>query len=134
MDRMKEEGLARKVMDASEQLDALANSPASSSAERRRALGLLNWARCRNQSAVARVTGRARSTQQRTLKAFDQFNIGGLRNRRTNARRQAAGLADTVGARLVELAAHTPQDYGWQRPTWTRELFCAELKEKFGIV
>ena len=44
--------------------------------------------------------------------------------RRLNGPRK---LTPAFLARLREVLAHTPEDFGWQRPTWTRELLAIEM-------
>jgi transposase len=88
--------------------------------------------------AVARL-GLGRSTTQvaaeldlavsTVVGAADRFladGRAGLYDRRSgNGRRKADDKFDRVLARLL---AHSPQDYGWQRPTWTRELLCQQMQ------
>ncbi len=61
--------------------------------------------------------------------AADRFladGVDGLYDRRSgNGERKADERFDQV---LVRLLGRTPQDYGWQRPTWTRELLCLQMK------
>ncbi len=95
--------------------------------------------------AVARL-GRGRSTTQvaaeldiatsTVVRAADRFladGIAGLHDRRQgNGTRKADDRFDRV---LVRLLGRTPQDFGWQRPTWTRELLCLQMQlEGFALV
>jgi transposase len=61
--------------------------------------------------------------------AADRFladGVAGLYDRRCgNGKRKADERFARV---LVRLLGRTPQDYGWQRPTWTRELLCLQMK------
>ena len=61
--------------------------------------------------------------------AADRFladGVDGLYDRRRgNGARKADERFDRV---LVRLLGRTPQDFGWQRPTWTRELLCLQMK------
>ena len=61
--------------------------------------------------------------------AADRFladGVAGLYDRRRgNGERKADERFERV---LVRLLGCTPQDYGWQRPTWTRELLCLQMK------
>ncbi|MHB8533715.1 MAG: IS630 family transposase [Solirubrobacteraceae bacterium] len=51
--------------------------------------------------------------------------IDGLYDRRrSNGRRKTDERFDRV---LVRLLGRTPQDFGWPRPTWTRELLCLQM-------
>jgi hypothetical protein len=38
-----------------------------------------------------------------------------------------------VLAELDRIVRGTPQDYGWPRPTWTRELLVATLRQRTGV-
>jgi len=95
--------------------------------------------------AVARL-GLGRSTTQvaaeldvatsTVVSAADRFlaeGIDGLYDRRrSNGKRKVDERFDRV---LVRLLTRSPEDYGWQRPTWTRELLCQQMKlEGFPLV
>lgn len=95
--------------------------------------------------AVARL-GTGRSTTQvaaeldiatsTVVRAADRFladGVAGLHDRRQgNGVRKADERFDRV---LVRLLGRTPQDFGWQRPTWTRELLCLQMQlEGFALV
>ena len=47
---------------------------------------------------------------------------------RPAARQRRAQGRRAVRRVLVRLLGRTPQDFGWQRPTWTRELLCLQMK------
>lgn len=49
---------------------------------------------------------------------------GLLDGRRFNGKRK---LTESFLARLTSLLRKTPQDFGWKRPTWTRELLARQL-------
>ena len=75
--------------------------------------------------------GCARSQVYRLV---DRFREGGrlalLDRRRGNGRR----LADaTFDAAVAQLVAESPQDHGYPRPTWTRELLIEVAFEKTGV-
>jgi transposase len=61
--------------------------------------------------------------------AADRFladGVAGLYDRRRdNGSRKTDERFERV---LVRLLGRTPQDFGWQRPTWTRELLCLQMK------
>jgi len=61
--------------------------------------------------------------------AAHRFLMGGgaaLYDRRQgNGERKADERFDGV---LVRLLTRSPQDFGWQRPTWTRELLCQQMQ------
>jgi len=61
---------------------------------------------------------------------FLDFGEEGLRDaRRDNG--QAKVDADMMQA-LAEIVAGSPEDHGWPRPTWTREMLASTLLEKTG--
>jgi transposase len=88
--------------------------------------------------AVARL-GTGRSTPQvateldlatsTVVAAADRFLADGVvglyDRRRGNGARKADERFERVLARLL---TRTPEDFGWQRPTWTRELLCLQMK------
>jgi hypothetical protein len=63
------------------------------------------------------------------VRAADRFlaeGVAGLYDRRRdNGTRKADERFDRV---VVHLLGRTPEDFGWQRPTWTRELLCKQMK------
>jgi transposase len=70
------------------------------------------------------------------VSAADRFladGIAGLYDRRRdNGTRKAD---ERFGRVLTRLLGRTPEDYGWQRPTWTRELLCLQMQlEGFPLV
>lgn len=88
--------------------------------------------------AVARLaTGRSTRQVARDLDVVPSTVVGAARRfvaggidalydqRRSNGARKTDEWFDRALARLL---ARTPQDYGWQRPTWTRELLCQQMK------
>lgn len=67
----------------------------------------------------------ARSTVVRTAAHFVANGLEGLLDQR---RMNGATKADDAFRRAVAvLLRRTPQDFGWMRPTWTRELLCREM-------
>jgi hypothetical protein len=75
---------------------------------------------------VAAALDLATSTVVRAADRFVTDGIQGLYDgRRTNGARKADGRFDRVLARVL---ARTPDAYGWERPTWTRELLCLHMK------
>lgn len=50
---------------------------------------------------------------------------GILDGRRGNGRRKVDAGFDAVLARVLR---YTPEHYGWERPTWTRELLCRQMR------
>ena len=72
----------------------------------------------------------ARSTVYRVAARFRQFGEWGLLDRRED--NGASKLSEYVLAELDRLVRDTPQNYGWPRPTWTRELLVATLRQRTG--
>jgi len=71
------------------------------------------------------------STVVRAAHAYLAEGIAGLYDkRRRNGRRKADG---TFRARVAEILKRTPEDFGWERPTWTRELLCLQTQRE-GLV
>ncbi len=65
----------------------------------------------------------ARSTVVRTADRFAAEGVAGLFDkRRHNGKPKVDAL---FRRRVAELLRRTPQDFGWFRPTWTRELLSA---------
>jgi len=73
----------------------------------------------------------ARSTVYRVAARFRQFGEWGLLDRRED--NGESKLSEHVLAELDRLVRDTPQAYGWPRPTWTRELLVATLRQRTGV-
>jgi transposase len=74
--------------------------------------------------AVADALHIAVSTVVRAAHMYLAQGIAGLYDkRRGNGRPKADGA---FRARVTELLRGTPEDFGWTRPTWTRELLCRQ--------
>lgn len=85
----------------------------------------------RSPDDTAQAVGVARSTVYRVLERFRDYGEAGLVDRREeNGDRK---LDDDYLAVLYEVVASTPQDHGWRRPTWTRELLVKTLRQKTGV-
>jgi transposase len=67
----------------------------------------------------------ARSTVVSAARRFFEAGLPGLYDqRRGNGRRK---VEPRFRQRMVALLRHCPQDFGWFRATWTRELLCAQM-------
>jgi transposase len=73
----------------------------------------------------------ARSTVYRVAARFREFGEWGLWDRRED--NGESKLSEHVLAELDRIVRDTPQDHGWPRPTWTRELLVATLRQRTGV-
>jgi transposase len=77
---------------------------------------------------VADILNIAISTAVRAAHAYLAHGIEGLYDkRRGNGRPKADGA---FRARVAEMLRLTPEDFGWSRPTWTRELLCLQAQRE----
>jgi len=73
----------------------------------------------------------ARSTVYRVAARFREAGEAGLVDRREeNGQRK---LDEPCLAALYELVRSSPQEHGWRRPTWTREMLADTLWQKAGV-
>ena len=74
---------------------------------------------------VARDLDLARSTVVGAAGRFVEHGVAGLYDgRRHNGREKAD---ERFGRHVVKLLRGTPEDVGWKRPSWTRELLCLQM-------
>jgi len=86
------------------------------------------------QNTPAQVQGKVgcvRSTVYTTLYRFEDEGMDGLRDKRLQPSPRKA--TPEVRARLLDYLDKPPEDYGWQRSTWTLELFSLQLREDLGV-
>lgn len=77
---------------------------------------------------VADALDVARSTVVKTAHRFAHEGVVGLYDkRRRNGRAKVDG---GFRRHIVELLRRTPEDFGWRRATWTRELLCLQMKRE----
>jgi|HubBroStandDraft_1064217.scaffolds.fasta_scaffold16951_2 transposase len=77
---------------------------------------------------VARELDIARSTVVRTAHRFFTEGVDGLFDQRhTNGNPKAD---QDFLRRVAGLLRHSPEDFGWMRPTWTRELLCLQMQRE----
>jgi transposase len=82
-------------------------------------------------TAVARMVVCDRSTVYRILWRFALFDEAGLLDRRQqNGQRK---VDEDFLRRLREVVRATPPDFGWRRPTWTRELLIKQMVRETGV-
>ena len=75
---------------------------------------------------VARELDVATSTVVSAASRFVHEGLAGLYDRRVrNGDRKVDARFEAVLVRVLE---RSPEHYGWERPTWTRELLCEHLK------
>ena len=74
---------------------------------------------------VARDLAVARSTVVKAAKAFASEGVSGLYDRRK--RNGEAKVTDGFRRRVDQILRTTPEDFGWHRPTWTRELLRLQM-------
>lgn len=73
----------------------------------------------------------ARSSVYRVAARFTNYGEAGLLDGRAeNGERK---LDESTLETLCRIVAASPQDYGWRRPTWTRELLVATLRRETGV-
>ncbi len=74
---------------------------------------------------VAHELDVARSTVVRAARRFACDGSAGLYDRRQH--NGAAKVDERFRQRVATLLRGTPEDVGWSRPTWTRELLCLQM-------
>lgn len=74
---------------------------------------------------VARELDIARSTVTTAARRFVEGGAEALYDQRSG--NGMAKADEPFRARVAELLLRTPEDFGWSRPTWTRELLCLQM-------
>ena len=82
-------------------------------------------------SEVATIAGCARATVYRTVYRFEDLGEEGLPDRRSC--RAPSKVTTEVETKLLGYIDRSPQDFGWQRTTWTLELLAAQLVQDTGM-
>lgn len=80
---------------------------------------------------IASIVGCSVSTVQRVKIKYEEQSIPGLLDRRED--NGDLKLTDELLSELVELVFKTPLEFGYDRPTWTRELLVIVLKKRTGV-
>jgi transposase len=81
-----------------------------------------------SRNKVASCLGVATSTVVKTARRFMETGIDGLYDRRAfNGR---AKVDERFVTHVSAVLCNVPLDFGWSRPTWTRELLCLELRKR----
>lgn len=81
---------------------------------------------------VATVVDCVRATVYRTVYRYEALGEASIIDRRT--RREADKMTCEVQQRLLRYLDDVPQDYGWQRSTWTLELLALQLKQDVNVI
>lgn len=82
-------------------------------------------------SRIASTVGCAVSTVNRVAERFLEHSIDGLMDRRED--NGDLKLDEAFLEQLREVVDQTPRDFGYHRPTWTRELLVAVMKKLTGV-
>lgn len=102
----------------------------ASARKRTRYLIIINLLNGRSAADTACALGVGRSTVYDVAKRFRQNGEVGLVDRREeNGQRK---LDETYLATLYKVVAASPPDYGWRRPTWTREMLVRTMVQETG--
>jgi transposase len=80
---------------------------------------------------VAESTGRSVSWVNRVVARFRDLGVAGLLDRRED--NGETKLSEWFLATLYNVVDGSPQDYGYPRPTWTRELLAKVLHQLTGV-
>jgi transposase len=98
---------------------------------RQRYLIIINLLNRRGAYAIAEVLKVHNTTVDRVARRFRQRGAVGLLDARED--NGADKLDDRYLARLQEAVRATPPQFGWPRPTWTRELLVETLARRTGV-
>lgn len=94
-------------------------------------LMIVNLVHGRSPTQTAQVLNVSRSTVYRVAHRFcEQGELGLLDHREDNGEPK---LDERYLSILYEVVRSCPEDHGWSRPTWTRELLVATMRKKTGI-
>jgi transposase len=81
---------------------------------------------------VERKVGCARATVYRTAYRVEDAGLEGLLDARHY--RPAPKATPAIRVQLTDYLDAAPTDFGWRRPTWTRELLALQLEHDTGVV
>jgi transposase len=98
---------------------------------RTRYLIIINLLHGRGAYEIADILGVHNTTVYRVAKRFRRYHEAGLLDARED--NGEAKLDEHYLSVLYEVVRASPQDYGWRRPTWTRELLVETLVRQTGI-
>jgi transposase len=100
-------------------------------AERQRYLIIINLINGRSAQETAAVLAVHNTTVYRVLGRFRAYGEAGLADGRAD--NGAEKLTEYYLAKLDRVVRARPSDYGWRRPTWTRELLVETLLRLTGV-
>jgi transposase len=92
---------------------------------------VLLWAEGQSSDQIAAVLQCAKSTALNVAHRFRAEGEAGLSDRRRDNGQPK--VDPDLRQALAELLQRPPTHYGWQRPTWTRELLAQQLAESTGV-
>lgn len=98
---------------------------------RQRYLIVYHRLRGQGSKAIAGWLGCHRSTVHRVWSRFCREGEAGLVDRRED--NGEVKVDEAYGARLRHLVGRSPPDFGWRRPTWTRELLIEQMVRDTGV-
>ena len=96
-----------------------------------RYLMIFNVLHGRSCHETAQVLKVHHTTVGRVVKRFQQYGEAGLQDGRCDNGQDK--LDEDFLQKLDRVVRKTPQDYGWKRPTWTRELLVAVMVRRTGV-
>ena len=103
----------------------------SNAKQRVRYLIMINLLNGRSVAEIVSILEVGRSTVYDVAKRFREHGETGLIDRREeNGERK---LDEKYVATLYDIVAGSAQDYGWRRPTWTREMLVETMVRKTGV-
>jgi transposase len=85
----------------------------------------------RRRGEIAEAVGCSVSWVNRIVSRFDQCGIAGLFDRREDNGQEK--LDEHFLSVLYDVVDGSPQDYGYPRPTWTRELLARVMRQRTGV-
>lgn len=92
---------------------------------------VLHAGRGRSSRVIAEAVGCHRSWASRVINRFVEDGLAGLLDRREDNGDQK--LSEAFLGRLIEVVEGRPSDYGFARPTWTRELLVLVMGRLTGV-
>ena len=100
------------------------------------ALRFLAVARLALGHSTVRVATSIEVARSTVVKAAERYLTDGIEGLYDQRHANGAAKVDLAfRCRVAELLLRTPEDVGWSRPTWTRELLCLQMKrEGYAVV